>query len=175
MAFPFVVETGAIVANANSYVTLAEANTFLAANIHAVSTWEALDPDVQKALLVWAARYLDQRAEWNGVLVDTDTPQSMRWPRSGVYDRDNVLIPDDVIPKQLKEATMEMARFLMDDERSKERAQDGLKSITVDVIQIDFLRNYELPQVPSSIGQIIRGLGYIASGGNTNFARIRKS
>jgi hypothetical protein len=172
MAFTFIVETGLNVTGSNTYVSIAEANTFLSANIHAYETWSNLDLDVQKQLLVWASRYIDQRAIWNGTPVYDD--QNMRWPRTGAYDRDDLYVLPTVIPKQVKEATMEMARYLMATERSIERDQDGLKSITVDVIQVDFLRNYSLPEVPSSISLIIRGLGTISSGG-TNFAPIRKS
>ena len=171
MAYVFTVETGAIVTGANSYVTVQEADDQLTTNIHAGPIWLALDTDVKEKLLSWASRYLDERARWNGRVVSATQP--MRWPRYGVYNSDNILIADDVIPPQLKAAVIEMARYLITNDRSTERDQDGLKSIKVDVIELVFNTNYTLPEVPNEINLILTNLGYIISGYGA--AKIRRS
>lgn len=175
MAITLTVEDGTVVTGANSYVTLAEANLYMGANTHAFEEWDALDDDVKVSLLVWATRYLDQRAIWNGGPVSVaPATQALRWPRTGAYDRDQIVVPDDVIPVQLKEATIEMARFLIGDERSKERDQDGLTRLRVDVIDLHFNTSYRLPQVPTQIVLMLQGIGTISSSGS-NFAPIRKA
>jgi hypothetical protein len=322
MTFSLVVEDGSMVAGANSYVTVQEADDYIIQNFHAWPAWNALNLPTKQQLLAWACRYVDQRATWYGeqtssawalglrfsppianwiippgplpgfggplppiatlqvnagpanirmisaspssgvmvpgqsiivtilfnttVVVAGGTPsltlndggvanytsgsgttalaftyivgaedyttslapassnalnlngatikdlggnnaslttpsvfggstwpwlQSMRWPRLGVFDVDNNPIPPNVIPYQLKQACMEMARYLIAQDRSLERPQDGLKELKVDVITLVFQPGYTLPIVPGEIGYIIRNLGTIGSG-RTNFAKI---
>lgn len=102
MAFNFTVETGEIIPGANSYVTVEDADDYLAANIHVGPVWAGLDLEIRQKLLVWASRYLDQRAVWNGRIVSLAQP--MRWPRTGVKNADGVGIPHDSIPIQLQQA-----------------------------------------------------------------------
>jgi len=196
MAYTFVVEDGSMVPNANSYVDVQTATDYLASNIHVAASWASISTLNQQQLLSWATRYLDQRATWNGTqtslylanpaytnLVDTwasipapgtGVPQqSLRWPRSGVYDVDGNPIESNVIPPALIAATVEMARYLIVNDRSSERPQDGLTELKADTITLKFLPDYTLPIVPTEIGYIIRGLGTIASG-RTNFSKITR-
>lgn len=172
MAVTLVVETGAVVANANSYVTLAEANTYLEANIQVFDTWSALSTDDKNALLIWATRYLDQRARWNGYKTDEDS--ALRWPRTGVYDADNNAIGAHEIPTQLKQAVIEMARYLMVEDRAIERGTDGFTKIKVDVIELSIDANYRQSEIPNELRIFIQGLGSLWSAGH-NFGRIRKA
>lgn len=197
MVTQFIVEDGTIVPDANSYVSVEEATAYIDANIHAGPSWDALDLISQQRLLIWSTRYLDDRADWEGTPTTapqtdfygaygtsnivasfsstTSTPatQPLRWPRNCVVDRDGVPIPNNVIPKQLRDATSEMARFLIADDRSAERAQDGLKMLKADVVELQFKPDYFLPKVPGQISYILRGLGTISSG-NLGFGKIRK-
>lgn len=172
MAFTFVVEDGTGLPDANSYVTVEEADDYLIQNIHVFPTWDALDDEDKKYLLSWSSTYLDQKARWNGV--KTYPNSGLRWPRTGVYDKDGFPIPSDVIPEQLKQATIEMARYLMQTDRSQDRSQDGLKEVQVDVIRLVFNENYRLPEIPNEINFILQGLGSV-SGGQMAFAKIIRS
>lgn len=196
MAFSFVVEDGTIVTGANSYVAVQEASDYLIANQFAYALWSALASTDQQHLLAWATRYIDQRATWNGVtsasyLASPDTinlvqgfvsypssvtipHQPLRWPRANVYDVDGNPIAYNVIPPQLKQATCEMARYLISSDRSLERPQDGLKEMKIDVMTLIFRENYILPIVPNEIAFILRGLGQIGSG-TTGFGKVRRS
>ncbi len=162
MAFTFIVETGQGIPFSNSYVTVEEADDYLAANIHANPAWTLLDDEDKEAMLVWASRYLDQRAIWNGS--PTAQGQSMRWPRTGVYDADGFYIDDHTIPQQLKSAVIEMARYLIGTDLSSPQGSDGLSKLKVDVIELTFNGNQKLSEVPSSIALILTGLGTIKSG-----------
>lgn len=172
MAFTFTVETGEIVPGANSYVSLDAADDYLSQNIHVAEQWAALNQDTREKLLAWATRYIDQRARWNGRPVASDQP--LRWPRTGVKNADRIEIPPSTIPPQLIAATCEMARYLIDDDRSAERPQDGLSSLKVDVISLVFKDGYTLPEVPSEINNILSGLGSLISGPG-GFGRIRRA
>lgn len=192
--FTFIVEDGTMVANSNSYTTVAYCDTYLMANSFMYPLWQALDLLQQQLVLVWASRYIDQRATWNGrmrseamqfgdetnlVATWASPPefspvpqQSMRWPRVNVRDIDGNVIAYDTIPYQLQDAVCEMARYLFQYDRSLERPQDFLTELKAGDVTLKF-RDAVLAIVPSEVSYIIRGLGTVASG-RTNFSKIRK-
>lgn len=172
MALVLIVEDGTIVPNANSFVTVAEADEYLQANIHVWPVWSDLSEESKEALLIWATRYLDQRAIWKGR--KTNNTSALRWPRTGVKDADGEWIGDFTIPPQLKQATIEMARYLIESDRSTDRPQDGLSRLKVDVIELVFNQDYRLPEVPNEINMILSGLGLIKTG-QGGYARINRS
>lgn len=170
MAFAFVVEDGTGLDNATSYVSVEEADDIITMNIHASAAWTALSTEDKERLLAWASRYLDERTRWYGrKAVDSS---ALRWPRSGVTDRDGLTLASNLIPRQLKIATAEMARYLIDEDRSAERGQDALTRLKADVIELEFSEGYRLPQVPSHMQYLIKGLGAISSGNGIKFKRI---
>jgi hypothetical protein len=170
MAFTFVVEDGTGLSTATSYVSVEDADDIIAMNIHASQTWGALDTTDKEYLLSWASRYLDERTRWFGYRMSETS--GLRWPRYGVVDRDGILLSDSAIPKQLKVATAEMARYLIEEDRTTERSQDALSRIKADVIELEFVEGYRLPQVPTHMGYLLLGLGSISSGNGIKFKRI---
>lgn len=170
MAFVFTVEDGSGLPEANSYVSVEEADDILAPNIHLTATWGVLSEEEKAGLLSWASRYLDERTRWFGMrAVETS---GLRWPRAGVIDRDGILIGSTEIPRQLKIAVAEMARFLMVDDRTVERDQDGLVRLKADVIELEFKEGYKLPKVPEHMQYLLIGLGAVSTGGGIQFKRI---
>lgn len=90
---------------ANSFVTLAEFQTYLATRVDAVAC-EVSAYDRQKAL-VFAGKELN-RKPWRGVKADDD--QSMAWPRRYVPIPDgNDYFESDAIPQAVKDAQCEIA------------------------------------------------------------------
>lgn len=170
MALTFLVEDGTGLADATSYVSVSEADDIIAMNIHVAADWAALTQADKEALLSWGSRYLDERTRWFGRrAVETS---ALRWPRTGVTDRDGLSIPDNIVPRQLKIAVAEMARYLMAEDRSTERDQDALSRLKADVIELEFREGYTLPKVPEHMQYLIAGLGSISSGGGPQFKRI---
>lgn len=162
MAFVFTVETGAGLSGANSYASLDEADDYLIANIHVYPRWTALTDENKESLLAFASRVLDQRTTWLGEKAVAGS--GLRWPRTGLTDRDGNDIPATVIPPAVKAATIEIAASMISGDRTTERGSDGLKELQVDVIRFVFDEAYRLPALPSSIQYILTGLGYVASG-----------
>lgn len=100
----FIVETGAIVANANSYASVAEFEAYWTdRNIDITAETDA----AKQAALIKGTQFLDNNAKWKGLVKDVDQP--LDWPRNGVYDDEMRDIDDNVIPKQLKYALFEYA------------------------------------------------------------------
>lgn len=170
MAFVFTVEDGTGLPAATSYVSVSEANDILAVNIHITATWGALSTQEKEKLLSWASQFIDSRARWNGY--KTVESSALRWPRTGVYDRDSIEIPSNIVPQQLKEAVSEMARLLATEDRTIERSQDGLKRLKVDSIEIEFSEGYRLPNIPTSVANMLIGLGSVSTGAGIKFKRL---
>jgi hypothetical protein len=93
------IETGAGVANANSYVSVVNAQAWATARGIAVT--------VTEALLLKAMDYLESlRAEYQGI--KSDSAQALQWPRAGVYI-DGSPFDDDAIPTELISTQCQLA------------------------------------------------------------------
>ena len=95
-------------ASSNSYATLAEAETYLAAKI--VNTdWNSLKDEDKNGLLISAARQLDLLC-WQGSVVDST--QALQWPRYGMVNSHGWPVLPTEIPTALKSAQIELAYSL---------------------------------------------------------------
>lgn len=96
-------------ASANSYVTLAEADSYMEGRLNA-SAWETdATTDNKNRALAEATRWLTA-ATWLGYRVD-DT-QALSWPRAWVIDPDDPnadYFAQTVVPERVKRATYELA------------------------------------------------------------------
>lgn len=170
MSFIFDVETGTADPDANCYVDLDYADDYMSVNSYVSTMWAALEEDAQEKLLVRSSRMLDTLVTWNGIRVDEDS--GMRWPRSGVYDSDGFAIPDDMIPDVLKDATCELAGYLMSSDWSQPSGTRGLKEIEVDVVRLDFDSTVTRPSLPPFIVQMLASLGTVSQGSRPAFKQI---
>lgn len=140
----------------NSYVTLAEANTYFTNRVHADS-WE--DSEVQEQLLITASSTIDWFITWKGTKA-TGT-QTMDWPRTGVYDKVGELYPEDVVPIDVKIATFEMALSSMDSDRTADGDLAGLSEVKAGSLQLktdDGMYNTQPDVIPDKIWKILAGL-----------------
>lgn len=107
---------------------------------------------------MWATRLLDQCVNWKGYKKTED--QALRWPRTGVIDPDGHSVDEDSIPTFLKHATAELARYLIDSDRTAETDISGFKEIEVDVIKLKIDKHNKTSIIPKSVWAIIRPYGY---------------
>jgi len=132
--------------NANSYCTVAEADSYHDTHLYA-SAWNSASPTTKEIALIMSTRLLDTMYEWESFATDED--QALLWPREGLL-RKNLLewIEDDEIPIELKNATSEFARQLMEGDRSKDNEVDsqGLRSLTAGSISLSF-KDHVVPKV----------------------------
>lgn len=141
-----IIETGAIVTGAESYVSVADCDTYHTNNGNALWTGTTA---VKEAALRKAARYLDcyYRPRWKGYRVQFSI-QSLEWPRyevevpgggvAGFGDFANWL-PSDQIPQRLKDAQCELALRAL----SGDLAVDGASNIIrekVDVLETEYAK-----------------------------------
>lgn len=120
-----VVEDGTGLASANSYISLADANTYFEARRNPATWTEADDAAREQALRV-GTDYLDAKYGDMWVGIRNTKTQALDWPRALAYDLDGYPIETDEVPKRLKHATAEMAlRYLTaPDELLPDVAQD---------------------------------------------------
>ena len=97
-------------ASANSYVTVAEADTYFDERHEATAWTDTSDPDVKVRALITATRRIDLEHFEGRKTAET---QALEWPRCGATD-DNFEVSSDIIPVRVKHATFEMALALLD-------------------------------------------------------------
>ena len=97
-------------ATANSYVTLAEANTFFE-TVPDSTTWDNKTDDQKNRALISACSELDS-LNYYGYRCNED--QALKWPRNN-YHVDNVELVCTAIPSNIKNAQYELARALAND------------------------------------------------------------
>ena len=118
MAITLTVEDGTGLADANTYIALADADAYFANRIN--DTWLNGTDDQRSSALIQATQYLDSRYTFKGVPL-TDT-QALQWPRQAppyqttvgfiteVYAGDSTLTAQLAWPVQrVKDATCEAA------------------------------------------------------------------
>lgn len=103
--------------SANSYTTVAEADTFLDSQLY-TGTWAAANANDKARALIMATRYLDQLMDWKGAI--RTITQALRFPRSGLVTADGINITYDDVPDFMKQATAHMALALLTKDRAAE-------------------------------------------------------
>ena len=97
-------------ASANSYVTLAEANTYFE-TVPDSSTWTSKTDDQKNRALISATRWIDALSFYGDRCTTT---QALKWPRED-YTVDGIDLACSLIPESIKVATYELARALAND------------------------------------------------------------
>lgn len=103
MTITLIKETGALIANANTYVEVADVDAYWVTR-GGNSIWEDLDSDEKRAKIVLAFDYIAGYPgfRWRGSKLSI--AQRGPYPRSGASDRDGASYGTTDIPWQLKEA-----------------------------------------------------------------------
>lgn len=159
-----IVENGSIVANANSYVTVAEFQAYCAdRNITISGTYGD-----ESQLLILAMDYFEQQPFRGIKYIET---QPLQFPRSDLYI-DGYLTDSDAIPKLVKEAQMVIAIAIMVGNDPISTVDRAVKREKVDVLEVEYMDNASFSVVIRSIGNAMRKLVTSSSMGN-NVRTIR--
>lgn len=97
-------------ASANSYVTLAAANTYFE-TVPDSNTWTDKTDDQKNRALISATRWIDALSFYGDRCTTT---QALKWPRNN-YTVDGIDLACSLIPEGIKTATYELARALAND------------------------------------------------------------
>lgn len=151
--------------DANSYSSISFADAYFETRLGS-SAWDsATDPE---AALIQATRVLDYNFDWIGYR-NTDT-QSLAWPRSFAPDPDSRWITLDgqyvdntVVPTSIREATCEMALFLITNSGYSGEAND-LKNIQVGPIKLGYNTMSLSYPIPKTVLEMLREWGEYRGG-----------
>jgi hypothetical protein len=100
-----IIEDGSVVADADSFITEAEADTILA-KYGKDTVWTTKSSAEKEVLLLTAGSYLNTKPKWCGCIVEL--AQTMIWPRVNMY-KCGFLIGSDTVPEDIKRAQAFMA------------------------------------------------------------------
>jgi len=105
----FVVETGSGSATANSYLSVADADTYHTDHGDS-SDWSGSTEAQKQEALRLATQYLDAKYDgrWKGTRSNED--QALDHPRTGIVDSDGYIYDSDALAQCLLDATAELAR-----------------------------------------------------------------
>lgn len=150
-----VIETGAGVDNAVSYVTVDEADLYHQSSGN--SAWTGTDA-AKEAALVRGARMLEG-LPWKGVKTARTNP--LVWPRIGATDGDGRLIDADEIPAEVKRAQCEAAlKELVEPGVLTPDLQRGgmVKKEKVADLEVEYADGAPAGTIFSGVEQFLRGL-----------------
>lgn len=128
----FTVEDGSVVSGANSYLSVADADTYHSDRGN--SLWTGATA-VKQAALIRATDYIEQKytGRWIGELVEHD--QALQWPRSGFDEPDY-----NELPTQLKQAVALLALEALSADLNPALDRGGMvKREKVDVIETEYM------------------------------------
>jgi hypothetical protein len=145
----FVVEDGTGKSDALSYVTRAEADMYHSHRQNAA--WLALTHGQKEAAMVKATGYISQKYRMRFKGDRVRSTQSLDWPRNYVEYTDYAFVrqngaqviggflfyPSDEVPKEIKDATCELALFAVSGSLFAEQGQ-SIKREKVDVLEIEY-------------------------------------
>jgi hypothetical protein len=184
MALTLIKETGAGLADANSYAAVADGNTYHDGHLYGTA-WTAAT-DAQKATaLVMASRLIDAEYQFGGV--QTTDGQALAWPRYRCSDPDrdpmvrtsSLLIwenwlPENLVPKNVIAATCELARELLIADRTAAPAGEGLKYYNAGGIQTGYDKADRRPIIPAVVQALLTKYGSLiqAKSGAVKLVRV---
>lgn len=150
---------------ANSYATLEQGRAYHEGRGHN-DQWKSATEDQQAQALVWATRLLDQenlRGE------KTFFHGALRFPRSGLVNRDGHNVDSRVIPQVVVEAVSEWALHLLVEDRTADAG--GLVEIGGAIGPIKNPMRIERSPMPASVREMLTGVLRAASNGNIVLGR----
>jgi len=178
MTITLIEETGAGIHNANSYVSVTDANTFNNERPFATS-WLAVGLEDKKRALIMATRLLDEHIDWYGqskrshnLSLSQPNRQSLAWPRSGVSDPDKYSIDQDSIPDWLKNSTAEFARFLAAEDSTLDPDTAGFSSINLGALSLSINPDDRAGVVPRGVMHMVAPYGRKRYGASAKLVRV---
>jgi len=169
MALTLIKETGAGLANANSYADLVDGNAYHDGHLYATA-WTAATDAQKSAALVMASRLIDAEFQFNGTR--TVDAQFLQWPRYRCVDPDRDpsirlgwlmiaenWVPENTVPKAVIQATCELARELLIADRTAAPAGEGLKYYNNAGVQTGYDKTDTRPIIPAVVQTMLSKYG----------------
>jgi hypothetical protein len=163
-------EDGTGKVDANSYADVAEGDAFHEAHLYATD-WTGASAGNKAIALVFATRLVDAHYQFRGFKAH-DT-QALQWPRefardddalrtrgiAGLSQRDEYFA-DNIVPKLLRDATIETARELIKSNRTDDPDGEGLATMALTgTMSMTFDKSDRRPVIPHVAQAMLSKLG----------------
>lgn len=162
------VEDGTGLPDANSYVSVADAEEYATDR---GLTFASASTLLKEAALIRATTAIDAsyRSQFPGWKAD-GRGQALEWPRTDAYDRDLNLIPSNEVPIEVVQATIEAAvrELAVPGSTMPDLERGGaIKSVKAGSVAVEYADNAESGTVFSILGGIIAPVLTQSTGGLT--------
>ena len=166
-------EDGTGLASANSFASVAEADTYHEGVVTAHrSTWDGASNETKEESLVMASRLLDRKTSWPGSRL-TGT-QALSWPRDGA-ECDGHDVPSNLVPVPVKDATSELARLLIANDLTVDQDQNQLEGIGLGKGALEIKFNGKVKaRIPSIVDDLLGCYGDLEGGGGFRIAKTSR-
>ncbi len=151
----------ALVLNTNSYVTIADADTYFETRIDSAE-WVTSSDEIKEQALVTATQLIDDNS-WIGSAVSSS--QALAWPRKNASYNDarlglHISLAENEVPSRVKTAVYEQALHLISNEDVLMGQSQTFESISVGSISISDSNGdtTRIPMRPSTALKPIRPL-----------------
>jgi hypothetical protein len=151
-------EDGTGRADANAYADVADGDAYHAGHLYATA-WTGATAEQKTAALVMASRLIDSEFQFYGTRVMP--AQALQWPRARCPDPDSPSVPMtplmpipsnyvryDTVPKAVADATCEVARAMLIEDRTANPLGEGLKFTGLGASQTSFDKTDRRPIIP---------------------------
>lgn len=184
MTLAITVEDGTSKTTSNSYISLADAETYFESRLH-ITNWTEATTDNKNRALVQAARMIDRYVRYIGW--KTEDTQAMEWPRAGIYydgskywsdvsyqiEWEVYSVADNYIPKEIKYAQCELALTLLAGDIQALPDTAGYSSISVaGAVSLVVDKSDRVKMVPDHVMKMISHFGTLSGySSSVNLAR----
>jgi hypothetical protein len=148
----------ALVLNTNSYVEIADADTYFETRIDSANWFDAED-EIKEQALVTATLMVDDNS-WIGSAVSSS--QALAWPRKNAFYYDtrmgtNITVADSEIPNKVKVAVYEQALHLINNEDVLMGQSQTFESISIGSISLSD-SNGDVTRIPKRPAAVLKGI-----------------
>jgi hypothetical protein len=152
------VEDGTGLANADAYVSLADALAYFTAH-GSPAVWTAATDAQRESAIRYATLWIDGRYQWPGTI--RVTTQALAWPRSGVVDGEGRSVAYDSLPQRLVDATCEAALQHLSNALNEILARGGgVQSETVGPISVSYFQSASAGRTFPYIDSLLKLIAY---------------
>lgn len=165
MALVLIQEDGTGLVDANAYANAAAGDAYHEGHLYATA-WTGASAGEKDAALVMATRLIDAQCQFSGVKVSDR--QALQWPRENCRDVDagrwsGGVVASHVVPKNIRDATCEMARELLLQDRTAAPPGEGLKYQNVGGDQTGFSKTDVRPIISHVAQAMLSKFGAVLS------------
>ncbi len=127
-------------ADANSYLTVAEADAYFYARLR-MTDWNTATADDKARALIMACRHIEEQVVWDQSMAGyrAATTQALAWPRTSAYTREcDTTFDTGTVPSVIKYAQAEQALFELASDRTTDPSSRGIKSVHAGSVAVEF-------------------------------------